>query len=39
MLIKDEGYREEISLNISKLASPDASIKIVGKIKTHLSYE
>ena len=39
MLIKDEGYREKIASNISKLASPDASIKIVGKIKNHLSYE
>ena len=39
MLIKDEGYRKKIASNISKLASPDASIKIVGKIKNHLSYE
>ena len=39
ILIKDEGYREKIASNISKLASPDASIKIVGKIKNHLSYE
>ena len=39
MLIKDEEYRRVISSNISKLASPDASIKIVDKIKNHLSYE
>ena len=39
MLIKDEGYREKIASNISKLARPDASIEIVGKIKNHLSYE
>ena len=39
MLIKDEGYREKIASNISKLARPDASIEIVGKIKNHLSHE
>ena len=39
MLIKNEEYRRVISSNISKLASPDASIKIVDKIKNHLSYE
>jgi UDP-N-acetylglucosamine--N-acetylmuramyl-(pentapeptide) pyrophosphoryl-undecaprenol N-acetylglucosamine transferase len=39
MLIKDEEYRRVLSSNISKLASPDASIKIVDKIKNHLSYE
>ena len=39
MLIKDKEYRRVISSNISKLASPDASIKIVNKIKNHLSYE
>ena len=39
MLIKDEEYRKNIASNISKIASPDASIEIVSKIKTHLSYE
>ena len=39
MLIKDEEYRKKIGSNISKTASPNASIEIVSKIKTHLSYE
>ena len=39
MLIKDERYREKIASNISKLARPDASIEIVGKIKNNLSHE
>ena len=39
MLIKDEDCRKNIASNISKLASPDASIEIVSKIKNHLSYE
>ena len=39
MLIKDEDYRKKIASNISKLASPNASSEIVGKIKNHLLYE
>ncbi|MEC9065094.1 MAG: glycosyltransferase, partial [Bacteroidota bacterium] len=39
MLIKDEDYRKKIASNISKLASPNASLEIVGKIKNHLLYE
>ena len=39
ILIKDEEYRKNIASNISKLASPDASTEIVGKVKNHLSYE
>ena len=38
MLIKDEDYRKKIASNISKLASPNASSEIVGKIKNHLLY-